>query len=186
MRQFGLSADHILVPPHGHAQAHDEQSQTHDAEQRESEQPLLPVVHQEEREREGLRAAGIASLDLDLHDASALFVFAFEHSAVVVENESCGHLAGREAQLDAQHGGREEDLVAARDVEERRGVAEAGGRLGGAEVEGVRPGARVAVAQQAALVERGAAEVLPLAAGRAGHGAERGGQRARRGRLGRL
>lgn len=87
-----------------------------------------------------------------------------------MEYESRGNVAGGEEELDAEHGGRERDMAMTRDVEERGGVAEAGGRFGRAEVEGLGPGARVAEAEQTALVERGTAEVLPVPAGRARRG----------------
>ena len=98
-----------------------------------------------------------------------------------MKDESCGDVAGHEEELDAENGGSDGDAAMARDVEERGGVVEAGGRFGRAEVEGVGPGARVAEAEKPALVERRAAEVLPVAAGRA----RRRRRRRRRGRRGR-
>ena len=91
-----------------------------------------------------------------------------------MKDESCGDVAGHEEELDAENGGSDGDAAMARDVEERGGVVEAGGRFGRAEVERVGPGARVAEAEKPALVERRAAEVLPVAAGRARRRRRRG------------
>ena len=92
-----------------------------------------------------------------------------------MEDESGGHVAGHKEELDAENGGSDGDAAMARDVEERGGVVEAGGRFGRAEVEGVGPGAGLAEAEEPALVERRAAEVLPVAAGRARRRRRRGG-----------